>query len=166
MTAALKLRAADAEDVKIISACMQDAVVSFADMQFAPAEKRFLLLANRFRWEKCRNFDAGTAGAGQNVGPCETYERVKTALCFDGVTGVRLSEMDYPEQVGVLELLAITVGRKEAGPDANPGQEVVLIFAGGGTIRLEVGPILCHLEDLGEPWLTQWRPCHPLGDVE
>jgi hypothetical protein len=39
-----------------------------------------------------------------------------------------------------------------------------LIFAGGAAIRLEVDGILCHLEDLGEPWPTRWQPAHAAAD--
>ena len=43
--------------------------------------------------------------------------------------------------------------------EADPGA-VTLLFSGGGEIRLEVSGIRCHLEDLGEPWPTRWRPDH------
>jgi len=43
---------------------------------------------------------------------------------------------------------------------------VYLDFAGGSSIRLEVGRILCHLEDFGEPWPTKWRPRHPVEENE
>jgi hypothetical protein len=39
-----------------------------------------------------------------------------------------------------------------------------LHFSAGVVIRLEVENILCHLQDLDEPWPTQWRPAHPLDD--
>ena len=39
-----------------------------------------------------------------------------------------------------------------------------LVFSAGIVIRLEVEQILCHVQDLDEPWPTQWRPSHPLED--
>jgi hypothetical protein len=36
----------------------------------------------------------------------------------------------------------------------------MLVFSGGGVIRLEVSGLLCHMEDLGEGWPTRWRPTH------
>ena len=40
------------------------------------------------------------------------------------------------------------------------GAVVAISFAGGAEIRLEVEQLSCHLEDLGEPWPTVWRPQH------
>jgi hypothetical protein len=161
MPASLKLCAQDADDVSVISACLQDALVSFADVSFLPAKKRFVLVANRFRWENCPEFlsDKPAEAAGE---PCTSYERVNCALCFDDVTGVRYTGVQDPE-VTLLELLAITVaeGDREGG---EAGKSVVMYFAGGGTIRLDVDEIVCHLEDLGRPWRTEKRPCHPLDE--
>jgi Protein of unknown function (DUF2948) len=55
----------------------------------------------------------------------------------------------------LLVLLAI-----RSGPRA-----LYLDFAGGSSIRLEVERILCHLDDLGEPWPTRWQPRHPVEDA-
>ena len=49
--AALKLRAEDAEDLAVISACLQDALVPVRDLAYVPEDRTFLLVANRFRWE-------------------------------------------------------------------------------------------------------------------
>lgn len=163
----LKLRAADAEDLNVISACMQDALVCVSDARFVPAERCFVLVANRFRWENCPEFLRETPEGLRSAEGCESYERVNCALSFSEVTGVRLAEMAAPKDLNVLELLAITAeggdpaGGGRGGPE---GEAVVLYFAGGGTIRLEVGKILCHLQDLGEPWPTKRRPQHPVDD--
>ena len=50
----------------------------------------------------------------------------------------------------ILSLLTIT---------SDPGS-VTLIFAGEAAVRLEVEAIHCHMEDLGRPWPTRWRPHH------
>ncbi len=63
---ALKLRAEDAEDLAVISACLQDALVAVSDLAYAPEERSFLFVANRFRWEN-----------GLRPAPCEApFERV------------------------------------------------------------------------------------------
>jgi hypothetical protein len=51
-TSLLKLSARDAEDLAVISACAQDALVPIGEMTYLPAEERFLLALNRFRWDK------------------------------------------------------------------------------------------------------------------
>ncbi len=157
MSQALKLRAVDSEDMGIISACLQDALVAGNDLSFLPGERRFVLVAQRFKWENCPEF-LRPALAGE---PCTKYERVNSVLVFDDVAGVRLFDLEPVAEANFLELLAITV---EAGaPDENPF--VILFFAGGGAIRLEVGHILCHLEDLGDSWPTRNRPTHPVNEA-
>ena len=73
----LKLIALDKEDLSIISAYLQDAVLKAADLTYLAAEKRFVLVANRFVWEE--------AGAKPRSG----FERRRTALHFDRVEAVR-----------------------------------------------------------------------------
>ncbi len=142
MSEPLKLRAEDAEDIRVLSSCLQDALVRVADMKFLSDENRFVLVANRFRWENCED----------GVEPCEAYERVNCGLCFEKVSAVRVRNVDRRCRERILELLAIDVGDRA----------LTLIFAGDAAIRLEVEEILCHLKDLGEPWPTIWRPNHPL----
>ena len=46
----LKLIALDAEDLSVLSANLQDAVLRIADIAYLPREKRFAAIANRFDW--------------------------------------------------------------------------------------------------------------------
>ncbi|BBK31486.1 DUF2948 family protein [Stella humosa] len=140
--AKLKLRAVDAEDMSVISACLQDAIVTLGDMTWERESGRFLLVASRFCWEGCRDAEGGL------------LERVHAGVCFDGVTGVRHRGVDQSKREALLSLLATTP--VEGG--------IHLEFAGGATIRLEAEEILCHLQDIDEPWPTQWRPSHPLEE--
>ena len=157
MAQRLKLRAVDSEDMSIISACLQDALIAGNDLSFLPGEHRFVLVAQRFKWENCPEF-LRPDRAGE---PCTDYERVNSILVFDDVSGVRLFDIRPVPETNFLELLAISV---EAGAlDESPS--VILFFAGGGAIRLEVGRILCHLEDLGDSWPTQNRPAHPVDEI-
>jgi len=137
---ALKLRAADRDDMAVIAAMLQDALLPLADIQFLPEEHRFLFVANRFRWENCdRN------------GECDQYERVNCAIAFEGVDKVERQGLDRCCLDGIAELLTIEVA----------DGAVLLVFAGGGRVRLAISRLDCHLRDLGEPWPTQWRPRHP-----
>src|SRR3972149_10110590 len=158
MAQRLKLRAADEEDLAIVSACMQDALIACNDLSFLAGEKRFVLVAQRFRWENCPEFMRPDL-----IGmlPCESYERVNSVLAFDDVTGVRLLDLKPPGDAQFLELLGIAV---EPGEEGGDGPSVILFFAGGGAIRLEGDRILCHLEDLGGSWPTTRRPSHSLGE--
>jgi hypothetical protein len=145
--AKLRLKAEDAEDLSVISAILQDSLVAVADMVFQPEEKRFVLVANRFRHE--------TPPATPKHKPPEGSERVMTGLRVDGVTGVKRRGLNPGDADRLLVLLAVGAGTGA----------IYLDFAGGGSIRLETGRILCHLDDFGEPWPTRFRPSHPVGDA-
>lgn len=162
----LKLRARDAEDLQAVAACLQDALVPLSDMAFLQREKRFVMVANRFRWERRPEAapaapprepdgDARFEDAGPES-PAPAYERVNCGVAFDRVARVRSRGVDLARRDQILNLLTLR---------AEPGA-VTLVFSDGAEIRLEVGQIRCHMEDLGEPWPTGWRPSHPLDDVE
>lgn len=141
----LSVRAVDAEDIAFLGACLQDALVSVEAMRFLPDEGRFILLLNRFRWE-------GVHGAGERSGS-EPYERVHCGLSIAHVRRVqsRGFHPDTPEGRGrIMEVLAMA-----AADDA-----VVLHFAGGAALRLEVTETEILARDLDEPWPTLWQPCH------
>ncbi len=137
----LKLMAEDAEDLETIAAFLQDAVIPMSEMAFQSEERRFALVASRFRWE---------AAGGERV-EGRIYERIRCGVRFEHVTSVRLRDLDQHRRGDMLSLLTIT-----------PGEGVIdLVFAAGGLVRLEVERIDCHLEDIAEPGPTQWRPAHP-----
>ncbi len=140
MLGKLKLSAVDAEDLAVISAAIQDALVAVRDCAFLKDEKRFVLLLNRFRWEA----DPGVETA---------YFRTHSALVFNEVTAVRHQDIPLGEPDRMLELLA--VARED-------DHSVTLRFSAGRAIRLEIGRLACHLGDVGEPWATPWKPAHPV----
>jgi hypothetical protein len=147
--ALLKLRAEDAEDLAVVSACLQDSVIAIRETTFLPGEQRFVFVANRFRWE---DSDRELPVEGAAI-----YERVHCGVCFDAVTAVRQQGLAQRRKGQIVSLLAIEQG--EAGEGT-----IDLVFSAGIVIRLEVERILCHVQDLDEPWPTQWRPSHPLDD--
>jgi hypothetical protein len=136
----LKLSALDADDLGVVSAAVQDALVAVRDCAYFNDEKRFVLLLNRFQWEA----DPSIASA---------HSRTHSALVFNEVMAVRHHNIPLGEPDRMLELLAITL--------ENDGS-VALRFAAGRAIRLEIGRLACHLGDVGEPWPTPWKPAHPV----
>lgn len=155
MAKRLKLRAEDEEDLKTISAILQDAIVTVGDMTYLREERRFVLVANRFRWEA--EPDSLTADAdGQECLPCPVFERILSGLCFEGVTGVRLKNIDRNRRSQMLELLHL---------GWEPGC-LTLTFAGGGAIRLDAQRIAFRLDDICEPWPTLARPRHEIDADE
>jgi hypothetical protein len=147
----LQLRAEDKDDLAVISACLQDALVPVGDIAYAPQDKSFVFVANRFRWEAGRRPARGAEG----------YERVLCAVAFEGVEGVLYRGFRREERGRILSLLAM---RPEDNGMGGGGGAIRLDFSGGATVRLETGRILCRLKDVGLPWPTPWRPAHDLGE--
>lgn len=140
---ALKLIALDEQDLGIISACVQDAVMKVGDLEFLPAAKRFVVPMNRFAWEKKSSFFR------------QHNERRQSVLHFDRVLGTKLSGIARDKPAEVLSLLAISFV-----PLSGPAGIVELIFAGDGAIMLEVECIEARLADLGSAWEAASRPAH------
>ncbi|HTJ56719.1 MAG TPA: DUF2948 family protein [Devosiaceae bacterium] len=137
----LKLLALDSEDLEVISAVTQDAVIRVADLGYAVGDKRFAALMNRYAWEV-----AGGRSAGQ---------RRRAALSFARVEQVAYAHINMNAAEGVLELLDIKFEPTEA-----PAGTIELRFAGGGTIRLGIEVIEARLEDLGAVWAAKAKPEH------
>jgi hypothetical protein len=140
MPGKLKLSALDADDLGVVSAAVQDALVAVRDCAYFKDENRFVLLLNRFQWEA----DPGVDSA---------YSRTHSALVFNEVTVVRHHNIPLGEADRMLELLAVTLENDRS---------VVVRFAAGRAIQLEIGRLACHLGDVGEPWPTPWKPAHPV----
>ena len=134
----LRLSALDTEDLAIISAQMQDAVLLAGDLNYDPKRKQFVLLANRFAWDD----------------PV-TPQRRRTGLHFDRVLSVKTLNMSHLEKDEVLSLLSVTFAELDA-----PSGEVLLAFAEGATIRLAVECLECQMADLGPAWKALGVPRH------
>ena len=133
----LRLLAQDAQDLEVISAAIQDAVLKIGDIGFEAKARRLTIAFNRYRWE---------TGGG---------ERVRAGLQLGGVLKVETRKIRRGARQAVLELLAMTFSPGEA-----PGGTVTLSFAGGGDLRATVECIEAVLADLSEPWPTRRTPAH------
>lgn len=139
----LKLIALDAEDIAIISAHLQDAVLHVGDVAYLPAERRFALAARRFDWE----------------GVQDGHKRRRlAALHFERVVQARSTRIDPAATGAVLNLLAITFTESES-----PAGEITLHFSEGAAIRLTVECIEAQMKDLGPIWEAVATPDHPDG---
>src|SRR5689334_20688564 len=105
----LRLRAEDAEDLRVIAACLQDALVPLSDMEFVSTDHRFLLIANRFCWENCADAADAPAAPDLALGACQTYERVNCAICFDNVESVKRRGFEVGDRGRILELLTMEI---------------------------------------------------------
>jgi hypothetical protein len=146
--APLKLMALDNEDLAIISAHCQDAILRVGDILWTPSKKRLTIGMNRFAWEVAAN--------GRRS---RSFERRRSGLNFDRVLSVKATGIDRRSINRILELLAINYT-----PATEPAGEIRLIFAGGAEIALTVECIEAQLADLGGAWQTKAMPVHDLAD--
>ncbi|MDG4882675.1 DUF2948 family protein [Mesorhizobium sp. WSM4884] len=141
--AALKLIALDDQDLSIVSAHVQDAVMKVSDLEYLPAAKRFVLTMNRFVWE-------AKSGLFR-----QHNERRQSVLHFDRVLGAKTSGIARDKPAEVLSLLAISFVAI-----SKPAGIIELVFSGGGTIMLDVECIEARLADIGGAWQATSRPVH------
>ena len=140
----LRLFTEDAEDLKIIAAAVQDAVVKAGNLKYEQKKRRFGLELNRYRWET----------APKRKG--EPGERVRSLLAFDGVMGVKTRAITKADPELILSLLSV-----EFTPDGEPpGGKVTLLFAGDGEIVLTVEALDGSLVDSDYVWPTRHVPSH------
>lgn len=142
----LKLLALDSDDLQVMSAHLQDAVLRIADIAYVPSEKRFAMIANRFDWE---------SAGGNPRSRKKKFQRRRSAMRFDRVLGAQIRGIEPKAKNSVLELLAIQFEETD-----KPEGYVTLVFAGGGAIRLHVECIEAEMKDLGPVWATKRKPEH------
>ncbi|MEE1657371.1 DUF2948 family protein [Microvirga sp. CF3062] len=133
----LRLVAFDPEDLSVISAHLQDALLQVGDIAYLPKERRFAIQVRRYDWEAA------------------TPQRRLTCMHFENVTGVRVRGIEQGNKDAVLNLLAIAF---EAG-DA-PSGTATLIFADGGAIQVDLECIEMQMKDTGPVWAAESRPSH------
>ena len=137
----MKLEAQDHEDLHLLSAHMQDALVPVTGLDFTKELSRFHLTANRFRWELDPHDHEGAP----------LYFRTHCNLSFGHVERVQHKGFDLHHPTHVLSLLAIR-GHEDG--------TVTLYCSEGATLRLYTQKIHCRLCDVGEHWPTRIRPQH------
>jgi hypothetical protein len=134
----LKLTALDTQDLEVISASMQDAVLKAGDIRYLKREQKLVLIARRFAWEASK-----------------ANERRLAGLHFGRVLAVRSHGINRDARDAVLSLLSITFTPKD-----EPAGTIAIAFSGGATLHLDVECIEARLADLGPVWETRHRPSH------
>jgi hypothetical protein len=148
MAERLRLKAVDPDDLSVIAACLQDALIPLSEMAYLADERRFVAAFTRFRRE-CLADPAS----------CEGMTQCQSALVFREVEAVQHSGLDSRFGAVRLELLTLVAVPAEDGLT-----EVTLLFAGDAAIRLRVRGIAATLEDFGEPWPAPVTPAHELAE--
>lgn len=138
----LKLVALDGDDMEVVSAHLQDAVIKPADVHWRPGENRVVVALDRFDWE---------------AASCQTpkFQRRRSALRFERVKSCKCRNVEQAAETGPLNLLAVAFSENDA-----PSGVVTLTFSGGAALRLEVECLEAELADLGPAWAAECCPAH------
>jgi hypothetical protein len=139
----LKLIARVEEDLKVVSAYLQDSIASISDIANLKKNKIFLMQLNRFMWEDVEK------------GVFRKNKRIRTILKFENVLEVNSKNINQSKKDKFLDFLAIESNQM---PDNN--YEMRIIFAGDSIIKIISEVIEVTLDDQGEAWDTKNKPKH------
>jgi|TARA_B110000914_G_scaffold213961_1_gene216366 hypothetical protein len=139
----LKLIARTEEDLRVVSAHLQDSIVSISDIANLKENKIFLMQLNRFMWEDVEK------------GVFRKNKRVRTILKFENILKVYSKNINQSKKDKFLDFLAI---ESSSMPDNN--YEMKIIFAGDSIIKIVSEVIEVTLDDQGEAWDTKNKPKH------
>ena len=151
----LKLVALDKDDIEVVSAHVQDALVKIADIFWQPREQRFVMALKRFDWMNAVDANGIKGGAAPD------YRRCRTALRFERVIGCKCRDLDRTNKDATLNLLAVEFAERNP-----PAGSITLTFSGGAAIRLEVECPEAELVDLGEVFAAAACPDHFAADAK
>jgi len=139
----LRLIARTEEDLRVVSAYLQDSIASISDIANLKRNKIFLMQLNRFMWEDVEK------------GIFRKNKRIRTILKFDNILEVHSKNINQSKKNKFLDFLAIESARM---PDKN--YEMKIIFSGNSTIKIISEVVEVTLDDQGEAWDTKNKPMH------
>ena len=139
----LKLIARTEEDLKVVSAHLQDSIAHVSDIANLKKNKIFLMQLNRFMWEDVEK------------GVFRKNKRIRSVLKFDNVINVHSKNINQSNKDKFLDFLTIETNKM---PDKN--YEMNIVFSGGLRIKVISELIDVTLDDQGDPWDTKNKPKH------
>jgi hypothetical protein len=144
MSERLRLRARDAEDLSVIAACLQDALIPLSEMAYLPDERRFMAAFTRFQRERM-------ADPNQPEGLTQS----QSVLVLEDVEAVKVRGLDSRFGAVRFELLTLISEPADEGL-----VHITLLFAGDAAIQLHARNIVATLEDFGAPRPATTAPSH------
>ena len=141
----LKLLGNNKEDLKIISAHLQDSIVTVKDIVFLQQNRTFIMIVNRFMWEDAEK------------GIFRENKRIRCALKFEEILNVKAKNINQKNKNRTLECLAIKCNEIN-----NKNYEINIFFSGDGIITLISESIDIAMHDLGLPWDVKYTPKHKI----
>ena len=139
----LKLIARTVEDLRVVSAHLQDSIANVSDIANLKKNKILLMQLNRFMWEDVEK------------GVFRKNKRIRTILKFENVLNVLSKNINQSKKEKFLDFLAI-----ETNMTHDNNYEMKIIFAGDLIIRVISEVIEVTLDDQGESWDTKNKPKH------
>ena len=139
----LRLNANSEEDLKVISAHLQDSITQVKNIANLKKNRIFLIQLSRFMWEDVEK------------GVFRKNKRVQSVLKFENVINVYSKNINQKNKDRFLDFLAI-----ESKLLSDKSYEIKLNFAGDILIKLNTEIIECFLEDISDPWETKNKPKH------
>ena len=143
----LKLSAKTNEDLKVISAHLQDAITQSANIVHLKKNRMLLLQFNRFMWEDVEK------------GVFRKNKRILSILKFENVISVYSRNLNQKKKDDFLDFLAI-----ESKLLSDKSYQVILHFADDKLLKINAEVIDCFLDDQGDPWETKNKPKHEIFD--
>ena len=137
----LKLNGTSEDDMKVISAHLQDSITQVKNIAHLKKNKIFLIKFNSFMWEDIEK------------GVFTKNKRIISVLKFENVINVNSKNLNQKNTERFLDFLAI-----ETKLLSDKNYEVKLNFAGDILIKLNLEIIECFLEDISDPWETKNKP--------
>lgn len=132
----VKLWATDADDLRVLSALLQDAVLPVSEISFDRGARRFAALVNRYRWE---DHDRALRDGAP--------ERVQALLVIRDVHALASDGFSQQDRDLVLSILTI-----EFVAQADGAGVVLLRLSGHGDMRLQVECLDVLLRDVTRPY--------------
>ena len=141
----LKLIAKTVEDLRVVSAHLQDSIANVSDIANLKKNKILLLQLNRFMWEDVEK------------GVFRESKRIRCAIKFEEVVKVESKNINQKNKNKPLECLAIKSSIAEGEL-----HKIKIFFAGDSIITIIVEVINVFLQDLGKSWKVKHIPKHKI----
>tara|TARA_B100002051_G_C16553312_1_gene543711 strand:- start:263 stop:706 length:444 start_codon:yes stop_codon:yes gene_type:complete len=139
----LKLIARTEEDLRVLSAHLQDAIINVSEIANLEKNKIFLLQLNRFMWEDVEK------------GVFRKNKRIRSIIKFENVIKVYAKNINLSKEDKFLDFLTI-----ETRKMLDNNYEMRIVCSGDSVIKVEAEVIEVTLDDQGESWDTKNVPKH------
>ena len=141
----LKLIGKNEEDLRVISAYLQDSIAIVKDIVFLKQGRAFIMLVSRFMWEDIEK------------GVFRHHKRIRCAVKFEEVLKVMSQNINQKNKNKLLECLAI-----KCHAVSEEIYELRIFFSGGSIITIISEAIEVIMHDIGKPWNAKNLPVHKI----